>query len=236
MEFVVIRRFDNTRTSRRQRAMKWHAGSFARSSRGTAVCRDPVRDVIFRGTVLTHVGHRRHSGHCPSCRDLGRSRGSTSRGTPERWSDSVPWSVWRKGAARLASIGTTGTGRRTSVPVSNRGLRSARGGPRGGGGAGHAGRLHDGGVGAREGARADLYGVRVGLPPLRHLHVHGAGGAVREPAQPVHHPARAAPVASVRAAVDLPHPRHAEPLFDPRHAGALSATSPRTRFCRSTTR
>ncbi len=39
-------------------------------------------------------------------------------------------------------------------------------------------------------AGTHLRRVRLGVPALDHLHVHGAGGAVREPAQPVHHPAR----------------------------------------------
>ena len=68
------------------------------------------------------------------------------------------------------------------------------------------------------------------------VHVHGAGGAVREPAQPVHHPAVAAAVAALRAAVDLPDRQHAEPVFGARHAGAVRRRRQERASCRSITR
>ena len=85
-------------------------------------------------------------------------------------------------------------------------------------------------------ARAHLPRVRLGVPAVDRLHVHDPGGAVREPAQPVHHPAVAAAVAALRAAVALPDRQHAEPVLGARHAGAVRRRRRRTRSCRSTTR
>ena len=80
-----------------------------------------------------------------------------------------------------------------------RARRSHRGGARGGGRAQDAARL----LGLRRRpwarARADVRRVRVGVPALDRLHVHGAGGAVREPRAPAGHSAVAAVVAPLRA-------------------------------------
>ena len=85
----------------------------------------------------------------------------------------------------------------------------------------HAGRLHHRGQRPRPRARAHLPRIRLGVHAVDRVHVHGARGAVREPAEPVHHPAVAAAVTAVRAAVDLPDRQHAEPVFGARHAGAV---------------
>ena len=65
--------------------------------------------------------------------------------------------------------------------------------------------LLDGGGRTKQGAGESRHRVRLGVPAVRHLHVHDPGVTVREHGAPVHDSAVAAPRDSARSAVALSH-------------------------------